>query len=640
MRRSLGWTRALVALIALGLCGACDDECVDADGDGRGKGCARPDCDDDDASRGATCDPMCQETRNSEGCPCVGGRLECYPADPQTQDVGPCQAGRNHCADGLWGECEDAIVPVGERCNDIDDDCDGRVDEFVRSPCGGCDGACVGDLWGLGAAPFEPTDSLMVTRHGELMLQPGFFMASHVWVANGLDRTVSRIDAEAAIETARYRIDGGEPTRVAVDHLGDAWVLSPGVDGGQSMLARITADSMRCGDAQPPITSAGPDDLLPMGQDDCVLLMTPVGAPGELASSLSIDGQLSPDGITGGHPWVGFAGSERVAELDPDTGQELRSIDVASHAPHTSTFGPSGRLWIATRDGHLVGVDLSQQPPAVEAVEIALPCFSLEAIAAGPEGRLFMSGFACENIIAYDPVSAEVLEALTDSVLTTRGIALWEGDGFVAHTAGALSRFDREPLTIGPPFELASGTTVPVESIGTAADGLGHIWVVSNHGGPNAQGVATRFDTATEQVDAQVPVGHGPRALGDFTGNHLHGLSQTEGSATHVFRGCRYDNPGSETIDEPTEWLRAHLVWTRAPGASVQLEARHARTTDALTDAPFVSVGTLPEDEMPFALDFPHDGFLEVRLTLRTQHGGSSPRVHHLGVEWTCPGPE
>ncbi|MCG8556886.1 MAG: hypothetical protein MJD61_16620, partial [Proteobacteria bacterium] len=55
---------------------------------------------------------------------------------PCGSDVGVCQAGSETCAAGTWVDCS-AIGPSPERCNDLDDDCDGSLDEGLRCapPC-------------------------------------------------------------------------------------------------------------------------------------------------------------------------------------------------------------------------------------------------------------------------------------------------------------------------------------------------------------------------------------------------------------------------------------------------------------------------------------------------------------------------
>jgi len=69
--------------------------------------------------------------RVDEGCACVPGEVQpCYTGPEGTQDVGACRAGEQRCReDGQWGECAGAVEPRRERCDGVDEDCDGRVDD-------------------------------------------------------------------------------------------------------------------------------------------------------------------------------------------------------------------------------------------------------------------------------------------------------------------------------------------------------------------------------------------------------------------------------------------------------------------------------------------------------------------------------
>ena len=85
---------------------------------------------------------------------------ECYPTNKEpcyvgadgataaedTINRGICLEGMRVCDDkGKWGACEGAVLPATELCNNIDDDCNGRVDDgFERdgTKCFAGEGEC------------------------------------------------------------------------------------------------------------------------------------------------------------------------------------------------------------------------------------------------------------------------------------------------------------------------------------------------------------------------------------------------------------------------------------------------------------------------------------------------------------------
>ncbi len=153
---------------SLGICGDCLD--ADGDGHGRGPGCLGMDCDDLDPSAFSNASEVCDGVDNDcDGTPDDGFDLQtdvdhCGRCDHRCEADGAsvaCVDGGCEiasCDDGRWDldgafdtGCEYRCVPTpdldGELCNRLDDDCDGLVDEDFDTTtdpmhCGACGNTC------------------------------------------------------------------------------------------------------------------------------------------------------------------------------------------------------------------------------------------------------------------------------------------------------------------------------------------------------------------------------------------------------------------------------------------------------------------------------------------------------------------
>jgi hypothetical protein len=103
------------------------------------------------------------------GCSCQGGVTEaCYEGPLSTRGVGQCTDGQHTCVNGTWSQCFGQVKPVAERCNGLDDDCDGVIDnncecqdgakQSCTTACGTGQEVCVNGRWENCDAPKPQTE--------------------------------------------------------------------------------------------------------------------------------------------------------------------------------------------------------------------------------------------------------------------------------------------------------------------------------------------------------------------------------------------------------------------------------------------------------------------------------------------------
>jgi len=87
----------------------------------------------------------CSIIANDLGCGCQSGTSRaCYSGPEGTEGVGVCAAGTQQCSAGVWGACSGEVLPGEEVWNELDDACDGEVDEGCLPTCAQLQGSCCG----------------------------------------------------------------------------------------------------------------------------------------------------------------------------------------------------------------------------------------------------------------------------------------------------------------------------------------------------------------------------------------------------------------------------------------------------------------------------------------------------------------
>jgi hypothetical protein len=163
--------------------------CSDVDGDGFGVGsdCLGPDCDDSnpDVHAREVCEAACDADPHATGCPCDPRAFPepeiCYGGPPGTLGFGSCRAGLRVCEGDAWAACNGQVLPGSEVCDEVDNDCNGEIDDGVTNECGTCgSGGC--DCIGVGcSSDFSPDAASGATTdaEGALLLEEGETAAEH-----------------------------------------------------------------------------------------------------------------------------------------------------------------------------------------------------------------------------------------------------------------------------------------------------------------------------------------------------------------------------------------------------------------------------------------------------------------------------
>src|SRR5687768_17244796 len=84
-----------------------------------------------------------------------GGMIPCQPGEQLVCgiDVGECATGVSICDGEFFGPCQGSIEPADEQCNDLDDDCNGEIDNGFNlgAACDGFDSdLCSDDIMTCG----------------------------------------------------------------------------------------------------------------------------------------------------------------------------------------------------------------------------------------------------------------------------------------------------------------------------------------------------------------------------------------------------------------------------------------------------------------------------------------------------------
>lgn len=347
--------------------------------------------------------------------------------------------------------------------------------------------------------------------------------ASYIWIANSGEGTVSKLCTLDGVEIGRYytspQESSGDPSRTSVNLHGDAVVTNRSPAYGPSSVTKFAAEPWDCRDRNHNgrfDTSHGAADVLPWGEDECMLWNTPL--PDESASAIGAratawDGNENEDSGRGGSVWIGAMDSGAVFQLDGDTGEIVARAHV-SNGPYGGAMDGRGNFWIV---GTLCTVGVCNlarvDTLTTEVTMFRVPCGYGIAVDAmdrvWTSGRRAMGG-SCVNRLNQD--TGENTTYVAGGMMAFfRGLAVDNrGSIWVADTGGDVLRVDENTVELTHRFHAG-----PQAVVGIAVDYQDMIWAVSEGGNS-----AIRIDPDDYSIES-FPVGIGPYTYSDMTGYQL-----------------------------------------------------------------------------------------------------------------------
>jgi streptogramin lyase len=351
---------------------------------------------------------------------------------------------------------------------------------------------------------------------------------SVIWVANSPEGTVSKIDTQTAEELARYRTgpDSPDPSRTSVNLQGDVAVANR-----WGSVTKIAAEEERCVDKNGNgtiETSQGPDDVLPWGEDECVLWHHDVGFEAAGSGNQGGPRAIAWDGgdinacVAMPNVWVGWRDQPHdraiVRRLDGQTGQVLGEAEIPDwqgnwgHGIYGGAADADGAFWGMGTLGTLVRVD----PDTYDVQRWDNPtAHVIYGIALDAHGDPWLAGWG-GHIWHFDRATGtfEDMGGTGGGPDRLRGLMIDQnGDAWIAgNNPCALVRFDTTTKTLVDGAIPLPGCGVPV---GVSIDVDGMVWVVDQ----NAS-VAYKVDpsdNSTQVVEGLV----NPYTYSDMTGAGL-----------------------------------------------------------------------------------------------------------------------
>lgn len=351
---------------------------------------------------------------------------------------------------------------------------------------------------------------------------------SYIWIGNSPDGTVSKIDTETGQELGRYLTSPGSnsPSRTSVNQFGDVAVGNRGEAGSITKIAAQIEDCIEFNGTPGIQTSTGPDDVLPYGQDECVLWNTALASADYAHGPRAVaweggefDEEACEFTIDNPRVWVSWHGAGNTIEIRRINGLTGQVADVAAaEGGGGRTYGGAvdgeGNFWVATRGGvdNLIFTDAETLDTTVYNV----PQGDNYGMTVDKNGNPWVVGYnEGINHVYRLNVATGTFDDVAQSTQRYRGVQIdREGRAWIAGNIPCrLSLVDADNLAMIDDNIPVPGCVTPV---GVSIDRDGFVWVVDQ-----GTSQAYKMNPETYAVELTVSGLTSPYTYSDMTGAGL-----------------------------------------------------------------------------------------------------------------------
>jgi hypothetical protein len=446
-----------------------------------------------------------------------------------------------------------------------------------------------------------------------------------IWVPNSNEGTVSKIDTRTGRELARYRTGSradGSPSRSTIDQQGNCWLANrvtgtavkvglfesgQYVDRNNNGLIETSQDLNGDGN----ITG---DELLPWGQDECVLVEVVLipgkegpYVPGTFTEYANDNWNPGPRGVAVdalGNVWLGTYGTKKFYYVESSTGAVLKTIDVSSvnHTSYGALVDAQGIVWSSGQDKRHV-LRLDPVTGEFRAVDVGHFVYGLGL---GRDNSLYVSAWQESKLSRFNTLTGQK-EWTRDGVYESRGVAVTDdGDVWVANSGpGTVARWSATGA-------LKTQISVGNQPTGVAVDADGKVWVVNV-----GDEFVKRIDPASNKIDLEKRIVGGTHyGYSDMTGIIARNATTRYGVWSVIHNGRFVNAP----------WGK--LSWTASVPEKTFLRTRVRSSSDRVQWSAWE-----PATNRVALSATPPGQYLQIEVEFQVGVGEASPVLYDLSVE-------